>query len=209
MLEIVRMGLERRDQITAIWADAFEQDPLMKWVFPDDSARLGCLRQWWGFLLDRLPVGAELHGTRTDGCVAYWQPPRDGEAQSTSRDDDSEEMSDWAVEFAALMSELLGDLAPSRLEALDKMHQARLTEPHWYLSVLGTSSSRQSKGLGGKVLAPMLNRCDRIGELAYLESTNPANVGFYRRHGFESIGEFTVGDGVLITPMVREPHPPE
>ena len=55
MLEIVRMGMERRDRIAEIWADAFEQDPLMKWVFPDDAARLECLTRWWGFCLDHLP----------------------------------------------------------------------------------------------------------------------------------------------------------
>ncbi|MCY3636954.1 MAG: GNAT family N-acetyltransferase [bacterium] len=208
MLEIVRMGLERRDQIAAIWADAFEPDPMMRWVFPDDSTRQKSLMRWWGFLLDRMPPGAELHGTRVDGCVAYWQSPR-SETNASGTADDSSGQSDWQAEFVAMMTELLGDLFPSRMEALGKMQQARLTEPHWYLSVLGTSPDQQSKGLGSRVLAPMLERCDRNGVLAYLESTNPANVGFYRRHGFESIDEFYLADGVLITPMSREPHPPE
>lgn len=203
------MGLERRDRIADIWADAFEQDPLMKWVFPDHTARLESLRRWWEFLLDRLPPGAELYGTRADGCVAYWQPPSFDEASSTGQQDDSEAMSNRQVEFVDMMTELLGELAPSRMEGLGKMHQARLSEPHWYLAVLGTSPSQQSRGLGGRVLVPMLERCDRMGALAYLESSNPANVGFYRRHGFEAIGEFTLGDGVLITPMAREPRPPE
>ena len=203
------MGLERKERIAGIWADAFELDPLMVWVFPDEAKRRESLRQWWGFLLDRMPAGAELHGTRADGCVAYWQPPIDEIAETTGHDHESEEMSDWAAEFAALMHQLLGDLALARLEALGTMHQARLTSPHWYLSVLGTLPSQQSKGLGARVLAPMLSRCDRIGEVAYLESTNPANVGFYRRYGFEPIGEFEVGDGVLITPMAREPRAPE
>ena len=208
MLEIVRMGLERRDQIVSIWADAFEPDPMMRWVFPDDSTRQKSLMRWWGFLLDRMPPGAELHGTRVDGCVAYWQPPR-SETTATDTSDDSSGLSDWQAEFVAMMAELLGDLFSSRMEALGKMQQARMAEPHWYLSVLGTSPDQQSKGLGSRVLAPMLERCDRNGMLAYLESTNPANVGFYRRHGFESIDEFYLADGVLITPMSREPRPPE
>lgn len=208
MLEIVRMGLERRDRIVAIWADAFEPDPMMKWVFPDDSTRHKSLMRWWGFLLDRMPPGAELHGTRIDGCVAYWQSPR-SETTAPGTAGDSSGQSDWQAEFVAMMTELLGDLLSSRMEALGKMHQARLAEPHWYLSVLGTSPDQQSKGLGSRVLAPMLERCDRNGMLAYLESTNPANVGFYRRHGFEPIDEFYLADGVLITPMSREPHPPE
>ena len=198
------MGLERRDQITAIWADAFEQDPLMTWVFPDDAARRESLRTWWGFTLDHLPPGAELHGTRIDGCAAYWQPPR---KEETPPADDPDEISDGQVAFVAMMTELLGELAPSRMEALGLMQRARLSEPHWYLAVLGTSVAQQSRGLGGRVLAPMLDRCDRIGQLAYLESSNPANVGFYRRHGFEPVGELVLGDGVLITPMARQPRP--
>jgi ribosomal protein S18 acetylase RimI-like enzyme len=202
------MGLERKERIAGIWADAFEQDPLMKWVFPDDADRRTSLNRWWEFMLDHMAAGSELHGTRADGCVAYWQPPRNEEPVSTGSQDGSNQVSNWQAEFVAMMTDLLGDLAPSRMEALGQMQQARLTEAHWYLAVLGTSPDQQSKGLGGKVLAPMLERCDRIGELAYLESSNPANVGFYRRHGFESLGEFTLGDGVLITPMSREPRPP-
>ena len=203
------MGLERRDQIAAIWADAFEQDPLMKWVFPDDAARRESLRRWWGFTLDHLMLGSELHGTRIDGCAAYWQPPQDKKNSSMKSDGPDHGESDGQRAFVAMMTDLLGELAPSRMEALGQMHQARLSAPHRYLAVLGTSPSQQSQGLGGRVLAPMLDRCDRIGELAYLESSNPANVGFYRRHGFEPIGEFVLGDGVLITPMAREPRPPQ
>lgn len=203
------MGLERRDQIAAIWADAFEQDPLMKWVFPDDAARRESLRRWWRFMLDHLIPGSELHGTRIDGCVAYWQPPRGEKDSSTQSDEPDRGESDAQRAFVAMMTDLLGELAPSRMEALGQMRQARLSEPHRYLAVLGTSPAQQSQGLGGRVLAPMLDRCDRIGELAYLESSNPANVGFYRRHGFEPIGKFSLGDGVLITPMAREPRPPQ
>ena len=202
------MGLERNEQIASIWADAFEQDPLMKWVFPDDAVRVKSLRRWWAFFLDHQPPGAELHGTRIEGCVAYWQPPQSKKDTSKGPEEADGGESEGQMVFVAMMSELLGELAPSRMEALGQMQQARLSEPHWYLAVLGTSPDQQSKGLGGRVLAPMLNRCDRNGELAYLESSNPANVGFYRRHGFEPLGEFTLGDGVLITPMSREPHPP-
>ena len=208
MLEIVRMGLERRDRIAAIWTDAFEPDPFMAWLFPDDATRRTSLMRWWGFTLDHLPPGSELHGTRADGCVAYWQPPRSGEAPSGDGDDHAEE-SDSHGEFMAMMNELLGHLVPSRLEGLGQMHQARLSEPHWYLAVLGTSHDQQSKGLGGKVLAPMLERCDRVGMLAYLESSNPANVGFYLRHGFETTGELMLDDKTLVTLMTREPRPPE
>ena len=202
------MGMERRDRIAGIWADAFERDPLMTWLFPDDSTRRASLMRWWGFTLDHQAPGAELHGSRADGCVAYWQPPRLERAPS-DEDGHSGEESDARAEFVAMMTELVGEQAPSRMESLGRMHQARLAEPHWYLAVLGTSSDRQSQGSGSKVLAPMLERCDRIAMLAYLESSNPANVGFYRRHGFETTGELVLGGEVLVTLMTREPRPIE
>ena len=209
MLEIVRMGLERREQTAAIWADAFEPDPLMRWVFPDDSTRVMSLRRWWEFTLDHQPPGSEIHGTRAGGCAAYWQPPQDKKDSPPKPDEVDRGESVGHVAFVAMMTELLGELAPSRMEALGQMHEARLAEPHWYLAVLGTSPDQQSKGLGSRVLAPMLDRCDRIGMPACLESSNPANAGFYRRHGFEPVDEFCLGDGVLITPMYREPRPPQ
>ena len=208
MLEIVRMGLERRDQIVDIWAEAFELDPFMEWLFPDDATRLESLKRWWGFTLDHLPSGTELHGTRAQGCVAYWQPPLSKEAPSGTEDDRAGN-SDSHSEFMVMMNELLGDLVPSRLEGLGQIRQARLSEPHWYLAVLGTLPDQQSKGLGGKVLAPMLERCDRVGLLAFLESSNPANVGFYRRHGFEPAGELMMDDKTLVTLMAREPRHPQ
>ena len=201
------MGRERRDRIAAIWADAFERDPLMEWLFPDGATRRASLTRWWDFTLDHLLPGAELHGTRADGCVAYWQPPRRERARSVPDEDRSGR--DAHAEFAAMMTELVGEQAPARMESLGRIHQNRLAEPHWYLAVLGTSTDQRSKGLGGRVLAPMLERCDRTGLLAYLESSNPANVGFYRRHGFETSGELLLGGAVLVTLMTREPRPRE
>ena len=220
-LEIVRMGLERRERIAAIWADAFWADPLMNWLFADDNTRRASLLRWWDFTLGHLPSGAELHGSRADGCVAYWQPPRRSlhapsepekadAGESEGRPDQSDHgESEGHRAFAAMMAELVGDEAPARMEMLGRIHQHRLPDPHWYLAVLGTTPDQQGRGLGGKVLAPMLERCDRTATVAYLESSNPANIAFYRRHGFETTGELVLDDTVLVTLMTRTPRPPQ
>lgn len=39
----------------------------------------------------------------------------------------------------------------------------------------------------------------------YLESSNPANISLYRRHGFEVIREVRVGGSPPSIPMLRPP----
>ena len=41
---------------------------------------------------------------------------------------------------------------------------------------------------------------------AYLESSNPANVPLYQRHGFEVLGEIQVGSSPPVFPMYRPPR---
>ena len=49
-----------------------------------------------------------------------------------------------------------------------------------------------------------LDRCDAEHAPAYLESSNPANVPYYQRFGFEVTGEIVLPDGgPSLVPMWR------
>jgi ribosomal protein S18 acetylase RimI-like enzyme len=61
----------------------------------------------------------------------------------------------------------------------------------------------QGRGYGSALLRHALEQIDRDGQLAYLESTNPANVPLYQRHGFEVVGTIQVDDAPPMIPMVR------
>jgi len=50
------------------------------------------------------------------------------------------------------------------------------------------------------------DRCDAEGVPAYLESSDPANVPLYERHGFSVAGEVTIVDGPTIPLMWRDPQ---
>lgn len=97
--------------------------------------------------------------------------------------------------------------APIFGSVLTKIEEAHPRDPHYYLEFLGTRADRQGHGVGSALLAPMLERCDREGVPAYLESSNPANIPFYARHGFEVSGSFDLPDDwPEFTPMWREPR---
>ena len=80
-------------------------------------------------------------------------------------------------------------------------------EPHWYLPLIGVDPACQGRGLGDKLLARALARCDAEQFPAYLESSNPRNIPFYQRHGFEVMGKIQVGSSPTIVPMLRRPRP--
>ena len=78
-------------------------------------------------------------------------------------------------------------------------------EPHWYLNVIAARSNARSRGVGARLLEPQLERADREGLGVYLESSNPRNLSFYDRYGFERWGEAIdlPGAGPILQPMWR------
>ncbi len=64
----------------------------------------------------------------------------------------------------------------------DKLHPS---QPHWYILILGVHPDHQGKGFGGELLNKVLRRADDERVAVYLESSNPKNLDFYRKYGFQ------------------------
>jgi ribosomal protein S18 acetylase RimI-like enzyme len=77
------------------------------------------------------------------------------------------------------------------------------TEPHWYLPLIGVDPAYQGLGFGSALLRHALRQCDDDHVPAYLESSSPANIPLYERHGFVVLGTIQVGSSPPITPMLR------
>jgi len=100
---------------------------------------------------------------------------------------------------ASLPSGREGEFA-AVFEAMTSYHPQ---EPHWYLPLIGVDPARHRKGYGAALLQDTLRRCDQDYVAAYLESTNPANITLYQRHGFELRGTIQVGSAPPLFPMLR------
>lgn len=184
------------DALTETLTLAFREDPVWSWGFSVRERGLEGMRVAWRLYL-RSALGYEWVW-RTEGCsaVALWIPP--GRPDLLAED---------AERFEPLMHETLGSGAGPLLEAFERFEEARPSEPHYYLSLLGTHPDCSGQGWGMGLLADNLARIDTEGTAAYLESSNPANVPRYERLGFAVFDEFVVTEGIAIAQMWREPSP--
>jgi ribosomal protein S18 acetylase RimI-like enzyme len=178
-----------RKKAVATVALAFAGDPMMRWSFPDPTRYFAVARDF----IDAFGGHAAEHGGADEiadfAAVALWLPP--GVAP------DSEAMG--AIIGANMPAEKMED-GGSLFEQMDRFHPK---EPHWYLPLVGADPVHQGKGYGSALMAHALKRCDRDGLPAYLESSNPANIPLYERHGFKVIGEIHAGSSPKLTPMLR------
>ena len=76
----------------------------------------------------------------------------------------------------------------------------------WYLFTFVTMPEFRGKGLGSKIIRPMLNYLDEQNQDCYLETVSSTNVEIYKRYGFEVKEE--VKDpitGLILYAMLRSP----
>lgn len=147
-----------RDRVVGTLVAAFPDDPVLRHLFPEPGAYPAGAAAFFGRLFDKR-VGRDSVWMAGDGwSVAIWEPP--GTPAPTE------------------------DL-PDRVRAYDDAVHALLpAEPFWYLGVLGTHPEHAGHGYGRAVMAAGLRRAAEDGLPAYLETSNPANVGIYERAGW-------------------------
>ena len=185
-------------ELTATLANAFFDDPLTSWIFPDPELRPHQLQSWMRLTTEMGLTRGHLYTAGDNQAAAIWSPP------DVTLFDDL-----WGPRLAQLLTKELGDRAGEVLQGLARAFASQPDdEPHFYLFTLGTHPEQQGSGLGARVIEPVLAICDEQGLPAHLESSNERNLSFYRRHGFEVLSEVAVVEGgPILRPMRREPHP--
>ncbi|CAA9529859.1 MAG: Acetyltransferase, GNAT family [uncultured Solirubrobacteraceae bacterium] len=172
-------------------AQAFHDDPVASWSLPSERRRPAQLGR---FYRERLR-------TLVPDEMVFCDDERRGAALWTAPDR-------WQIGFAELARMRIATRrTPLFLVGAHHVDSAHPGEPHYYLNVLGVSPEAQGTGLGTRLIAPMLERCDREGVPAYLESSKERNLVFYERHGFRVTGEVMMPrGGPKLWLMWRAPH---
>jgi GNAT superfamily N-acetyltransferase len=173
---------------------AFQHDPLWGRALARPDGRTDHQPAFWRLFVD----GALRHGwtwlTSGGEAASLWIPPGGTELTPVQEQ-----------ELAALAEAHLGPAAEQFTELLERFAAAHpQTEPHYYLTLLGTHPDHRGKGIGMALLAHDLEVIDQEYMPAYLESSNPANNQRYERAGFEQVGELSYpGGGPVVTTMWR------
>lgn len=200
--QIVRLEESQIKAAGATLARAFHDDPLMVYAVPDPVARTRLLPDVYSRMIHFGFLAGEVYVTSgtVDG-VALWMPPKapwSREHMQTSGMDQ--------------IASAIGDDAYQRYRnVVGREWQARerdMTGACWYLFLLGVEPSRQRRGLGIKLMRPVLELAERAHEACYLETENQRNVAFYRAAGFELIvdGEEAGDTGVHFWTFRRVPQ---
>jgi ribosomal protein S18 acetylase RimI-like enzyme len=187
-------------RIATALARAFEDDPVLSWIFRSESDRLNRLESAFALYLRRIWLPHQAcYGTDRLFGAALWLPPGKWH------------LSPWQQlrllpSMLAVSTRDLPRLV-SVLQLIEKKHPRE--PPHFYLAVLGVEPEFQGRGFGGALMQPVLERCDREGVPAYLESSKRRNIVLYERHGFRVVEELRVPrGGPPIWPMWRDPARP-
>lgn len=180
-------------QLASITAEAFAEDPVNLWIFGNTKT----MPPVFGELARSvyLPRGiCHIHGDSGATMWAHSSQSRELNNMQTMR-------LVWS-----LMTKGEKGAAKRGLGAGEAMAREHPKVPHMYLFTIGTRKLARGKGLGKKLIRPMLNAADRDSLPCYLENSNPANTGFYVSHGFERMKLFEPGpDAPPLEAMWREP----
>ncbi|UIX30856.1 GNAT family N-acetyltransferase [Streptomyces sp. GQFP] len=202
----IRTADERdRELAVRLLDDAFQNDPVSGWIFPDPAHRRVTHPVLVGAFVDIVLAEGRVDLAEDGSACALWLPmPADGHAEASEGDVQGDE----------------GDEAVRLREAIDPDNErvellVRLTEEihpsgsaHEYLWMIGVAPDSQRQGLGAALLQHTLDRCDREGTAAYLEASSARSSTLYERLGFNHIGRpLDLPDGPRMWPMWREPRP--
>ena len=183
-----------RSVVSRALSGAFSDDPVFRWIYPDDERRETALPGFFDLFGDA--IGR--HGVSLvvgDGLgAALWVPPGEHVV-----DDDQ------AEDFGRAVLALSPEDAERMSACFAVMDEAHPSEPCWYLNLLGVAPEHQGQGMGSAMLRVALARCDEAGEPAYLEATSEDNRRLYERHGFRVVGELPLPDGPTMSAMWRQP----
>ncbi len=169
-----------RDGVVKTVVAAFRNDPAFRFFFPNDDEYDRQAALFAGYLFDKRVPHKSVWVTDQLEAASLWSPPTrlvndpDGLVAATEE------------QLREAMLEGIGEEAAARLAAYDEAVHAVLPDDStfWYLGVLALHPDHAGSGLGRIVMQAGVDHARSVNDTAFLETSNPRNVGYYERFGW-------------------------
>jgi ribosomal protein S18 acetylase RimI-like enzyme len=189
--QVVHLTESRLEEAARALALAFEDDPLQSYTFPDrEERRRLSPAHFEAILRYGLLAGHVLTGVESGAGAVVWMPP---DVEHTPEHAEAAGLTRLPETIGAGPAARFGRI----VDLVEGWHRRDMEAPHWYVMVVGVAPAFQGQGYGRALLQPMLDRADAEGLPCYLETTQPKNVSFYQRLGFEVLVEEADADSGL------------
>jgi GNAT superfamily N-acetyltransferase len=180
---------------SAALGDGFQKDEIWNWLFPHRWQRRCLLSRYYATLIRRVFLPRQAAWTTRDAVGgALWFPPGTLDLRLSEK---------LLPGLHLVPGGIPGLWRGWRWERLVAENEP--SEPHWRLNSLAVAPTLQGRGLGSALMEPGLSHADADGVGCYLETPSPANIPFYRRFGFEEIGEIRLPGSPPAWRMWRAP----
>ncbi|MEU6349516.1 GNAT family N-acetyltransferase [Streptomyces sp. NPDC047072] len=188
-------GAEDRELVVRLLSEAFQDDPVSGWIFPEEEYRRTTQPRLMAAFVDIVLADGRIDVTEDGSACALWLPmpaePHDDEDDGFAAVRESVDPDNERVE---VLGRLTGEIHPAG-------------RAHEYLWMIGVAPGRQGEGLGGALITSVTDRCDREGLPAYLEASSARSRKLYERLGFALRDRpLDLPDGPQMWPMWREPR---
>src|SRR5580693_8694288 len=163
--KIVRADETDADAIITILSTGFQNDPVSRWLFPDDDARERLHPEFFGPIV-QMALGGEIYTTEDRSGTALWLPV-------TAHHEDQPGLGE-------LYEPILGADYVKRIAAFDERSTANHPdhEDHFYLPFIAVRPQFFDQGIGTALLRDRLAALDSQGLPTYLEAAIAIAQGF-------------------------------
>jgi len=184
------------DAVGRIGAAAFHDDPVGRWLVPDEDRRRRLFPAVFRRYFEAFAPHGETYVNDAGTGAALWQPA--GVDLFATADEGAR----WSSAVGAIVGPDAG-----RWALLEEVFEAHTpAEPHMHLQILAVVPQAQGRGIGSALMSEVFERADREGTAAYLEATSHRNRALYERHGFEYRGPIAIPGGPTLHAMWRDPR---
>ena len=187
------------DGCARVLAVAFHADPGTLVFIPEDRERAAILPMFFRTLVAAAAsegAAIDVAGEPITGVAMWFGPERHGPSPDAMDAHGLGEVLDRSGPDAA-------ERLRAMLEEIEANHERLATGPHMRLEFLGVTPEVQGEGIGTALMEHGHHRADELRLACYLETFSEANVRYYERRGYRTVGELTIGDGVRGHGMLR------